>query len=510
MQGAPRGNRAQQGAIPGEASDAFTAPSGHGTARPLPTLLGIGPHAVRGVQPPAMPFAVGEVLTEGKSYHVLSLIGAGEISLVVEALERERAQVIALKCLRPEFAAQHAAADHFLARAHHNLTLESEHIARVHEVGRLADGTPFLVMDRLRGSDLRMLLEEAGALLVKRAAALALQICEALATGHAAGVVHRGLRPENIIITREDAGERLELLEFGTSSQGLLNASPRAELAQRPPSYRPPEQRHRTGPLDVRSDIWSLGCILFEMFSGRAARFGVRRGPDGRPREAPIVALRTLRPELPVELATLVARCLAQDPEQRFQNVAELAHELAPYAPPSAAALAERCTELVGCEPERVSGVRRMSRRGPVPVARKRREDPSGGAWRGPLALVLCVPIVSGLGWLFASQPPARPELPARSEAPSAPATPAVDPPATTAPSVAPTPDGTGEAGAERVTLGPSAPAHGERDRSTRAPRARKAPRSPAPHVNSLAFKPDPYGAPEATAESAPVPIAAP
>jgi serine/threonine protein kinase len=383
------------------------AATSHRATRPHPTLTGIGPRAVAGVQPLHMPFAIGEILAERKSYQVMSLIGAGERTLVVEALDREGARVVALKCLRPEIAADAEAAERFLERARANLVLDCDHVARVHEIGRLADGSPFLAMDRLRGCDLRSLLGDAGALLIKRACALALQMCEGLAAGHAAGVLHRGLKPENVVVSREGAGERLELLEFGTSCQDLGEPGSALRSAGRARNYRSPEQRSGRE-LDERSDIWSLGCLLYEMSCGRAPQFGVRRGRDGAKHEAPIVPLRSLRPELPAELVAVITRCLAQAPEQRFQDVAELARALVPFAPPAAHAHAGRCAELLGREPERASGVRRVLRAPDLllpPPSPRVPDEPPRGSWRGPLALVLCVPLVSALGWLYATRP---------------------------------------------------------------------------------------------------------
>jgi serine/threonine protein kinase len=490
MQRATRGRRARRGANPGEASMAPTAPNRRGATRPHPTLLGIGPRALPGVQPLAMPFAIdgsraqgrastdgsraqgrastGEVLAEQKSYQVMALIGASERTLVVEALDRESARVVALKCLRPEIAADPAAAEHFLEHARNNLALESDHIARVHEVGRLADGTPFLSMDRLRGCDLRGLLDDAGALLIKRASALGLQICEGLAAAHALGFVHGGLKPENIIVSREGAGERLELLEFGTSCQALSqvwlargDALPAHAAARRAPSYSPPELRRGSGALDARSDIWSLGCVLFEMLAGRAPQFGLRKGQDGVTREAPIVPLRSLRPELPSALAAVIARCVAESPAQRFQDVAELARALVPFAPPAASAHAERCAELLEREPERVSGVRRVLRELEVlPTPGERMLEEPRSSWLGPLALVLCVPVVSALGWLYAALPLTA--LPGPAPVPALPEQPADDPAATAG--ALPEQRNPGPASAAQTELSADEPANAARE----------------------------------------------
>ena len=233
MHSAQQGSPAERGAQPAAPSAAADS----SMERSHRTLTAIGQRAESAVQPFGLAFSAGEILVERYAYQAIAPIGAGELSVVVEALDRKVGRVVALKLLRPELAAQRALAERFVNEAQGNLRLHGERVVRVHEVGYLADGTPFVAMERLRGRTLAALLDERGALPVERAAGFALQVCEALATAYSLGLVHGGIKPGNLFVLGERDAQ-LKLLEFGTSRhtvEGAPLAAHHTDAASPPP-----------------------------------------------------------------------------------------------------------------------------------------------------------------------------------------------------------------------------------------------------------------------------------
>jgi eukaryotic-like serine/threonine-protein kinase len=295
-----------------------------------------------------MPFDVGDVV--GAKYEVLRLIGVGNIGFVVSAFRMDLGDEVALKFLRPEYANHPDLVARFAREARYSVRIKSEHVARVFDVGKLDDGTPFIVMERLEGRDLSRVLTERGRLPAEVAVEYVLQACEALATAHANGIVHRDIKPENLFLTRAQNGsDVVKVLDFGISKVALTgpfdNTVPlvRTLAALGSPVYMSPEQIRASKDLDARSDIWALGCLLYELLGGVAAfdapsimqicAMILERNP---------VPLRTVNSEIDPALEAVVMRCLEKDQQQRFRTVADLAVALAEFGPEHARVWAER------------------------------------------------------------------------------------------------------------------------------------------------------------------------
>jgi serine/threonine protein kinase len=301
-----------------------------------------------------MPFAPGEVVA-GK-YEILGLIGSGGMGYVVAALHIELGEMVALKFLRPEALAQEELVERFAREARAAVRIKSEYVARVMDVGTLPDGVPFIVMEHLEGKDLADVLAEQTRLPIRTAVEYMMQACEALASAHANGIVHRDIKPENLFLTRHAQGvDIIKVLDFGISKLALTSPASkgsrqfvRTMLPMGSPTYMSPEQIRTAGEVDARSDIWSLGCVLFELIAGTTAF----DAPTLMQLSAAILEkdptpLRQLQPECPPELEAVVAKCLEKDASKRFQNIAELAVALYPFAPRRARISAERCSYLL-------------------------------------------------------------------------------------------------------------------------------------------------------------------
>ena len=312
----------------------------------------------------AMPIARGELIA-GK-YKVLDLIGTGGIGFVVSARHVRLDELVALKFLRPEFASDAHAVRRFTIEARASFKIDSDHVVRVLDVDALADGTPFMVMELLEGKDLGRVLAERRSLPVEQSVEYALQVCEALAAAHGCYVVHRDIKPENLFVSRCGAEpERLKVLDFGISK--LVLGDPTVPLVHAAavdggdaqpvpgalgplgsPPYMSPEQLRAAEEVDARSDIWSLGCVLYELITGIGPfdRASVNATCTAVLEETP-APLRLMCPGVAPGLEAVVLRCLQKEPEQRFQDVAELACALSPFAPLPARAAAERCRALL-------------------------------------------------------------------------------------------------------------------------------------------------------------------
>ncbi len=295
-----------------------------------------------------MPFLPGDLIA-GK-YEVEKLIGSGGMGYVVSALHVELGERVALKFLRPEALQIEELVERFAREARAAAKIRSEHIARVFDVGSLPDGVPFIVMEFLEGKDLCDLLHQNGPMPIKIAVEYVMQACEALAAAHAAGIVHRDIKPENLFLTKHAQQlDFIKILDFGISKVALAQgkgkrANVRTQMPLGSPVYMSPEQIRSSEHVDARTDIWSLGCVLFELLTGHLAF----DEPSLMQLSAAIlehepVPLRELLPEAPPELEAVLAKCLEKDANNRYGNIAELAIALYPFAPRRSRISAERC-----------------------------------------------------------------------------------------------------------------------------------------------------------------------
>jgi len=300
------------------------------------------------------------VVVAGK-YRVERPLGEGGMGIVVAATHLGLEQHVAIKFLLPEAARNKIAVERFLREARVAAMVKSEYVARVHDVGTLDDGVPYIVMEHLDGSDLGKLIGRSGALPVPETSEIALQACEALAEVHAAGIVHRDLKPSNLFVTRRaDGSPVVKLLDFGISKLtiGAQDSSPDPGLTATTtimgsPSYMSPEQLKSTKEVDPRTDVWSLGAVLFEALSGKQAFAG-----DSVPQVCAMIAsekpasLSHLRPGLPADLVRAIEGCLEKDPDKRISLV-NLAAVLARTAPQRARPLLERIEATLGTQATR-------------------------------------------------------------------------------------------------------------------------------------------------------------
>jgi eukaryotic-like serine/threonine-protein kinase len=301
-------------------------------------------------EPLKVPFAVGD-LVAGK-YEVTGLLGSGGMGYVISARHTELGEMVALKFLRPEALAHAELVERFSREARAAAKIRSEHVANVFDVGTLEDGTPYIVMEHLAGKDLADYLHQEGPLPVQVAVEYIMQACEALAAAHAHGIVHRDIKPENLFLTQQAQGMHfVKVLDFGISKIALPRGKRdlvKTQMALGSPVYMSPEQIRRSDQVDARSDIWSIGCVLFELLTGVTAF----DEPSLLELSAAIlerdpVPLLTLRPDAPEELELILLRCLCKRPEERYQNVAELTNALYPFAPRRARISVERCYHML-------------------------------------------------------------------------------------------------------------------------------------------------------------------
>lgn len=276
---------------------------------------------------------IGDVVA-GK-FRVERVIGEGAMGLVVEAMHLQLDERVALKFLRTEALGNADVVARFAQEARAAAKLKSEHVARVLDVGD-HQSTPYMVLELLEGQDLESLVNEQGKVSPKEAAELVIQACEAISEAHARGIIHRDIKPANLFLARRaDGWSTLKVLDFGISKAGPSAAKPasrRTVSMVGSPYYMSPEQIRSATDVDRRTDVWSLGAVLFELLAGDTA-FGENDlgALMAEILDRPHKELRGLRPEVPPELEAVVNRCLSKDPADRYQNAAALAIDLLPF-----------------------------------------------------------------------------------------------------------------------------------------------------------------------------------
>jgi serine/threonine protein kinase len=334
----------------------------------------------------------GDVIA-GK-FRVERVLGEGGMGYVVAARHLQLGQMVALKFMRDEICTPDYKS-RFLREARNTVRLKSKHVSRVLDVGALDGGAPYMVMEYLEGTDLSDLLHKTGPVPVHDACEYILQACEAIAEAHGHGIIHRDLKPANLFLTRGQSGEPVvKVLDFGVSKVLDLGIDDDTNPGGRArhdsvvtkvsdllgsPSYMAPEQIISARDADVRSDIWSLGVILFRLISGKAPFAGASLGELIQAiMHSPIPSLRDVKPDLPQGLEHIVARCLERDRANRLGDVIELARMLSAYAGPVATPSLERIAIL---GPALVASVPPPA---PQPSGQSFASHSNGNAWTSP------------------------------------------------------------------------------------------------------------------------------
>jgi serine/threonine-protein kinase len=264
---------------------------------------------------------------------------------VYEARHEMLGSTVALKFLHPELSRRAGLVQRFLQEARVSAAIQSPHVVRVSDVDQTSSGLAYIVMECIEGRTLQTLYEDLyrarQRLSYNDALNYAMQILEGVEAAHRAGVVHRDLKPDNVMITKGLKGEPLiKLLDFGIAKLKLPGEKEkgltRPGVMMGTPEYMAPEQVFSADAVDARADIFSLGVIFFEMFAGRRPV-----GGDDPQQIASayltgqIAQLTELAPNVPANLARAIHKAMAASPADRFATVADLRAELEPFLPGS-------------------------------------------------------------------------------------------------------------------------------------------------------------------------------
>lgn len=276
---------------------------------------------------------IGQTLAE--KYLIETLIRRGGMGAVYRGRHILMDKVVAIKVLRPSLAADSAVVTRFSREAKAASRISHPHAVSVTDFGEAESGVVFLVMEFLDGRTLKDKIKAEGPLPIEFALETVRQIAGALDVAHAQRVIHRDLKSENVMLVRHDGVEWAKVLDFGIAKIQLAEGerdpgltSPNLIIGT--PQYMSPEQCSEGEVADYRSDIYSLGVILFEMLTGRVPFTGKSSTSVMMKHVSePAPSVLALRPELPVGVGDVIARALAKRPEERFQKAGDFADALA-------------------------------------------------------------------------------------------------------------------------------------------------------------------------------------
>ena len=302
------------------------------------------------LSPPTKPGSIGRLA----HYEILAIIGKGGFGTVLKAFDEKLHRMVAIKALSPELSASGTARQRFIREARAAAAVTHEHLVTIHAVEE-DHRPPYLVMQLIDGVTLQQKIDKAGTLQLKEILRIGLQMASGLAAAHKQGLVHRDIKPTNILL--ENGVERVKITDFG-----LARAVDDASVTQSgtvagTPMYMSPEQAEGL-PLDHRSDLFSLGTVLYVMCTGRppfratGTMAVLKRVTEDTPRP-----IRETNPEIPEWLADIISKLHAKKPEDRFQTAKEVAELLGQHlahvqnpgtVPPPVASPTPAATESVG------------------------------------------------------------------------------------------------------------------------------------------------------------------
>ncbi len=294
--------------------------------------------------------------TVASKYVVGHSLGVGGMGAVVAATRLSDGARVAVKVMLEEEAQYEDSTKRFFREARAVGALNSPHVNRLLDFGRLESGLPYMVLELLEGCALDVIVQQPVRLPIPTAVGYILQACEGVAEAHANGIIHRDLKPSNLFrVTAADGSAVVKVLDFGIS-KATMKLDPRTDglsltdtdTTLGSPQYMSPEQLRSSRNVDVRTDIWSLGMILFKLLTGKPVFDAATVGEHFAMILAdPPTRLRALRPEAPTGLERALLTCLEKDREERWQDVGQLATALAPFGPPDGAVRASRTVDIL-------------------------------------------------------------------------------------------------------------------------------------------------------------------
>ncbi|MFN8551589.1 MAG: protein kinase [Candidatus Obscuribacterales bacterium] len=275
---------------------------------------------------------IGKVFAE--RYEILSQVGVGGMSTVYRARHKFMNNDVAIKILAPKLVADLKSMKRFRQEAQVTSSLEHPNIVTAHDFGITPQGQIFLIMDFVEGRTLASIITESGSLPSAKALNIFVQLCDALEHAHQKKIIHRDLKPGNIIISESERGEKVKVVDFGIAKISQKIGSQNVSLTAQgevfgSPVYMSPEQC-TDSPMDERSDLYSLGCLMFETLTGRPPFYGSSTCETIRQQvfeTAPAMSLIT-QANVPLQLEQVVQKCLQKDPTARFDSARQVRDEL--------------------------------------------------------------------------------------------------------------------------------------------------------------------------------------
>ncbi|WP_027363621.1 Stk1 family PASTA domain-containing Ser/Thr kinase [Desulfotruncus alcoholivorax] len=265
---------------------------------------------------------IGKLL--GNRYEIIEKIGGGGMAIVYKGKDTYLNRIVTIKILRPEFTSDEDFIRRFRREAQAVASLSHPNIVNIHDVGQ-EDGIHYLVMEYVRGDNLKEIINKNGRLSPDEAIRFAVQVCDALEHAHQHNIVHRDVKPHNILVTEEG---RAKLTDFGIAMEASAATITRTDTIMGSVHYLSPEQA-RGEIATPRSDIYAVGILLYEMLTGSKPYSGdtpiavALKHIQETPRP-----IREVNPEVPRELAAVVMRAIEKNPENRYQSAGELARHL--------------------------------------------------------------------------------------------------------------------------------------------------------------------------------------
>ncbi len=274
------------------------------------------------VQTPREELTIGSIFAE--RYQIIEEVGRGGMGNVYKALDKELGEKVALKLLKPEIAADDRIIERFRNELKFARKITHKYVCRMFDLSKF-EKIPYITMEYVSGEDLKTTLRRVGPLSTGKAVYIAKQVCDGLAEAHKLGVVHRDLKPQNIMIDKQG---HAHIMDFGIARSMKTKGVTTSGMMIGTPDYMSPEQVEGK-PVDVRADIYAMGVILYEMstgttpFHGETALSVAIKHTREKPRNP-----REINDQIPVQLSSIILKCMEKNREKRYQDVPELLAEL--------------------------------------------------------------------------------------------------------------------------------------------------------------------------------------